>query len=187
MPQRPDSLTVSSKAQIRALHDTSFLTAFHEPICPSHVAQRLNMPANLVHYRARRYEELGLLRRLGRDGKRVLYELAADSFAYPAHMMMSDDPGNATQQVLRRLHNGLLNIDTDTSSGSQMVRVVFREEPHMEEKVPGSIRVKTLILTQERQRRLMARLEDVIREFSDDKMGERYTLALIHFKGDIND
>jgi hypothetical protein len=185
MNSPPGALRVSESAQVRALHDTAFLAAFQHPTSPSQVAQHLNIGANLAHYRARRYVSLGLLQSAGRDGKRILYRLAAKSFSYPAHLLTPGGPGDTVQLLFQRLCHGLTHCEARLHHDDQLVTVRFNDVPTEPQArpAPGGVLIKQLTLTAERRQVLMDRLAQVLQEFSDDPCGQAMTVALVHFQG----
>ena len=77
------TVELTTRQQVLALQNVDFLSQFHKPVCPSLVADRLGLPANLLHYRVKRLVDLGILERCGREGRRHLYKLKASIFYLP--------------------------------------------------------------------------------------------------------
>ena len=57
------------------------LYLFRDPLTPSEVARRLNVPANVMHYRAKRLLEAGLLEIADDNGRSRTYKSVASTFS----------------------------------------------------------------------------------------------------------
>lgn len=189
MTQGLQAITLQTSVQVRAVQDTAFLARFSQPTSPSQVAQDLNIPANLAHYRARRYADLGLLAHSGRAGRRVTYRLASPVFHYPIHLLLPGDAGDLTYSLFQRLRDGLTRTESHGIATNRVVTVSFSngDADIKPARLPGGMTIRQLCLTPERTRLLVDRLHGVLQEFTNDPTGDNITLALVHFCGELGD
>ena len=94
--------------QAKAVQEVGFLGQFFVPKSPSDVARKLSIPANLAHHHAQRHLSLGLLREVGREGGKVLYQLTAKLFKVPRTLLPPEDPDNKTARLLEIIQTRFL-------------------------------------------------------------------------------
>jgi DNA-binding transcriptional ArsR family regulator len=101
-----EQLVITNPEAARTLRDTPMLAYFLEPKSPSEVAKKTGQPANLVHHHAKRGLDLGLLLKHRREGGRVYYQLAAQTFKYDRLLLTPDESEGAQ---MRDLTDAFLN------------------------------------------------------------------------------
>lgn len=161
-----EEMTLTDVHAARALRDTPYLNLFLNPTSPSEAGRKLNMPANLVHHHARRLSELGLLVEVGRQGGRVLYQLAARTIKYDRSLLESgESEGHTLHRVSRAFLSAFERSDrlaqrkdpdyavyTFRTEGPHPVppQAVYAPEAH-----PAHLQVRTLHLTPDRYQELV--------------------------------
>lgn len=105
----PDALPfqVTTPAQAAALLDFTYgarlLEKFAVPSTSSQAAHALAQPANRVAYHVRKLSQAGLLRAAERQGKRVLYQAAAQVFHVPRALVRLDEPLTLIEPLMREV------------------------------------------------------------------------------------
>lgn len=99
-----------NQQQLELLQDfTNFpvLQIFTDPLNPSEVAKRLNMPANTLHYRVKKVSEAGLLKVVEQHGRRRIYQSVAINFRVCRHLFRTlNDSSVLTKDALIKLAKG---------------------------------------------------------------------------------
>lgn len=193
-------LTLTSEAQVRAVQDVSFLGKFLQPSSPSQVARAVGMKANLVHHHVRRLVALGLLFQVGRDGRKVLYQLAARRFQYPRDLPLSGgyDPlreslHDLTEQIASARERSDASFPGDDPEyNSHGFEREWRPPPltpegDAHESHPSHLHVHTARVTPEQYRALALRVSELIREVEWDASAtaKTCTFAWFAFEGEM--
>lgn len=176
------AIELTTAAQINAIQDIGFLKNFIEPTSPSVVAQKIEEPANLVHYRVKRLVELGILKYYGRKGRQHLYILSAPVFEYNPYTIGSikeDYTKSLFNQIYERL-NG-----SDALNDQRNVSVSFIDDDTVTRQPPALVTTKEFFLRDERWEELNNRIKELIDEYakSPDTTGSYHSLVIIHFGG----
>ncbi len=199
MLQQVHERLIDSSEAARALLNVKFLSQFLAPASPSDVARLLDMRPNLAHHHARRCQRLGLLFEARRFQGKVFYQLTARQFRLPRGRDRSSGP--ISEGTLRQLTDAYLaafeRSDTQMddehlalslcsfkTAGAQPVA----DPIHMEsdEARPAFFVHRTFKLTPERYRRLLSRIEALIRNEAseaDDPRAGVCTVATLAFDG----
>lgn len=195
-----DELTVTSVQAARALRDTPYLNLFLDPVSPSDVGRTLGVPANLVHHHARRLQALGLLVETGRQGGRVLYQLAAPTIRYDRRLL---DSGEAEGQTLHQVSQAFLRAfdrSDHLARGQDPEYAVFTFHsgvPHpgpprgsqAAEAHPAHLQVRTLRLTAQQYQDLVRTLSRLLAEQAGDDpdRGTPCTFEFLAFDGSVSE
>lgn len=202
MPEQVAERTVEHPAAARALMNVEFLGRFLEPVSPSEVARALGRPANLVHHHVRKCQRLGLLFEVQRTQGRVLYQLTARRFRVLRGRGGAADPrgsvfDGAVHQLAgayleaQRRSDALLNDQDEPLSIWAFEALDDQASPDLARTGTGEARPafsvqRTLQLTPERYRRLLSRIERLIREEpsgADEPNAGVCTVAVLGFDG----
>ena len=182
------TVELTTRQQVLALQNVDFLSQFRKPVCPSLVADRLGLPANLLHYRVKRLVDLGILERCGREGRRHLYKLKASIFTYPAYLLIPEDRGYI-RKLFDQLHLKVTSATTDDPADH--VRVDFSDQkvsqPLQTAPPPSSLIVDTFNVPAAKMGNLLESLQRVLQEYSAEGSGAKHTFVMLYFKGEIGD
>lgn len=198
-PQVPE-LVLTDPEAANALSQAAFLGHFREPASPSEVARQLDMPANLAHHHVQKFVRLGLLFEVGRDRGRVLYQLRALTFKVPAEVSgAARRLDTMFERSLRQLTEDLLEACERSSGlkanpgpwtichfGQEAEPMPSRPVPESPEARPAHFVGRTLRLTPERYRELVAHLDRLVceQESQDEPGAARCTVGILAFEGD---
>jgi len=204
---------VKTLAQAEALLDFSYgarlLEKFIEPSTSSQAAHALVEPANRVAYHVRKLMEAGLLRVAERQGKRVLYQVAAQTFHVPRALVRLDEPLTLIKPVMRDITtayaHAILEWQTrnaaDTLGGDGSHLIVQLDGHPQDDQVEAdpqtpegpyapAMRIRTLQITPEQYRRAQAALDRILTDLAteeDTSCAKKCTFIIMGFGGDLHD
>jgi len=204
-----DLMTVTTVEAARGLQNAGFLSYFLEPASPSDVAKKMDMAANLAHHHAKKALEAGLLLKKGREGGKVLYQLAARTFRHPMNLLPTGSPDDRVSHLLDRVKTRFLEVYAHSESTSKYeefdyTRYVFgsKEKPPLPQPVltnpilepyPPNSHVRTLRLRSSAYISLMRELSRLldVEKHEDEDSGKACTVVLLGWggtlEGDIDD
>lgn len=200
-------------AQAEALLDFAYgarlLEKFMEPSTSSQAAHALAEPANRVAYHVRKLTEAGLLRVAGRQGKRVLYQVTAQTFHVPRALVQLDEPLTLIEPAMRDITTAYAHAilewqtrnaaDTLAGDGSHLI-VQLDGQPQADQgeaqpQTPEgpyapAMRMRTLQITPEQYRRAQAAMDRILTDLTseeDTSCARRCTFVIMGFAGDLHD
>lgn len=201
MSPQVSELLLTDPEAANALSQAGFLGHFRAPASPSDVGRALGMPANLVHHHVQKFVRLGLLFEAGRERGRVLYQLSALTFKVPTDISLAArqldtlfdrSVRHSTDALLEACHRSSRLNDHPGPWALCHFGDSERPQPALPQPVstaearPAYYVRRTLRLTPERYRQLLARLDHLIQaeESQGDAPGTALcTLSAFAFEG----
>ncbi len=201
MSPQVSELLLTDPEAANALSQAGFLGHFRLPTSPSDVARELEMPANLAHHHVQKFVRLGLLFEAGRERGRVLYQLSALTFKVPANISLAArqldtlfdrSVRHSTDALLEACHRSSRLNDHPGPwaichfGDSERLPPALPQPVSSAEARPAYSVRRTLRLTPERYRQLLARLDALIQ--TEESQGdapdtELCTLSAFAFEG----
>ncbi len=196
-------MTVTTVEAARGLQNAGFLSYFLEPASPSDVAKKMDMAANLAHHHAKKALETGLLLEVGREGGKVLYQLAARTFRHPANLLPTGSPDDRVAHLLDTVKTRFLEVYAHSESTSQYededyTRYAFgsKEKPLLPQPVntdpilepyPPHSHARTLRLSSSAYIALMRELTRLIdlEPHQEKELGKACTVVLLGWGGTL--
>jgi hypothetical protein len=190
-------LVIDNPEAARAVREAQFLGYFLEPSSPSDVAKRANVAANLMHHHANRFLELGLLFEVKREDRKVFYQLTAQNFRVPKHLLPADEE---MVQGLQELSSAFakayersdrLNSSPDYLNFGFADTIPEDQQPSNDKEAlearPAHYQMRSFRISTSSYRRLVCQLADLIidAETESSKDGAQCTIALLAFEGSI--
>ena len=180
-----------------------FLSYFLEPTSPSDVAKKIDIAANLAHHHAKKALKVGLLLKEGREGGKVLYQLAARTFRHPMNLLPTGSPDDRVLHLLDAVKTRFLEVYTRSESTSRYedvdyTRYVFgsKDKPPLPQPVntepilepyPPHSHVRTLRLRSSAYIALMRELSRLLdlEKHEDEESGKACTVVLPGWGGTL--
>ncbi|WP_019011198.1 helix-turn-helix transcriptional regulator [Deinococcus aquatilis] len=203
---------VRTPAQAEALLDFTYgarlLEQFLHPSTSSQAAHALAEPANRVAYHVRKLADAGLLRVAGHQGKRVLYQVVAQTFHVPRVLVRLDEPLTLIEPVMRDITTAYAHAilewqarrDPQTPAGDGSFLTVqldgreqgdpnetpveIPEGPH-----PPAMRLRTVRVTPEQYQKVQAALDCLLTELAaedDAPSAKESTFIVMSFTGSLH-
>ena len=203
---------VTTPAQAAALLDFTYgarlLEKFAVPSTSSQAAHALAQPANRVAYHVRKLSQAGLLRAAERQGKRVLYQAAAQVFHVPRALVRLDEPltliGPLMREVTHAYAHAVLGWQTRRDARSPegdetqlVVRLGGQTPPpapdtshaaEPEGPYAPALSLRTVRLTPQRYAQVQAALERILSDLAaeDDQGAKTTTFVVMGFAGRLH-
>ncbi|MFC4639179.1 hypothetical protein [Deinococcus hohokamensis] len=200
---------VTTPAQAEALLDFTYgarlLEKFMEPSTPSQAAHALAEPANRVAYHVRKLLQSGLLRVAGRQGKRVLYQTAAQTFHVPRALVRLDEPLTLIEPVMREITSAYahavlgwqLRQDSSVPAGdaAHLAVSLGPPGPHPTADPPAGVyapamRLRSVRVTPEQYQQAQAALDRILTELESSQASpsaHMTTFVVMTFPGRLHD
>ena len=195
---KPDAYPLNAE-QLGLLFNLPYYAAlylFKEPLTPSKVARRLQVPANVMHYRVQRLHEAGLLEIVDDSGRSRTYKSVAERF------LLSSDVFPAVSEALPAMLDGMLsklhrNFMRRLEAASGDSEALFENGPiefDLEEtftigavKLPeyGTwVSISTPTLSAEQFQKIYQAVNTIIGEVKAEEGEKRCTLAFLAYQGE---
>jgi hypothetical protein len=198
MKKQQPVLVIDNPEAARAVREAQFLGYFLEPSSPSDVAKRASVAANLMHHHANRFLELGLLFEVKREDRKVFYQLTAQNFRVPKHLLPADEEMVPGLQELSSAFTKAYERSERLNSSPEYLNFGFADtipedqQPssnHNEplEARPAHYQMRSFRISTSIYRRLVCQLADLIidAETESSKDGAQCTIALMAFEGSV--
>ncbi len=171
------------------------LYLFKEPLTSSEVARRLQVPANVMHYRVKRLHDVGLLEIIDDSTRSRTYKSVAGRFllspevflavaeALPA--MLDGMLGKLHRNLLQRIETGLRDTEALLENGPVEFELnesltLGATKPH---EYPVCTSISTVDLSAEQFQKVTEAVSAILSEVQADKGEKRCTLAFLAFRG----
>ncbi|MBZ9751244.1 hypothetical protein K7W42_10245 [Deinococcus sp. HMF7604] len=185
-----------AEALLNFTYGARLLEQFLEPSTSSRAAHALAEPANRVAYHVRKLAGCGLLCVAGHQGKRVLYQAAAQTFSVPRALVRLDDPSTLIRPVMEELTaayvQAIVNWQSRHPSEPLLVNLSTHgqaAEPPPEEPYLPAMRLRAVRMTPEQYRQAQAALDHILTgmDCSDLSADARpATFVLMAFPGQLH-
>lgn len=173
------------------------LYLFKTPQTPSEAARRLQVPANVMHYRVKRLLEAGLLEVAEENGRSRTYRSVAERFSVSSDVIpaLTDVLPAMLDAVLSKLHRGVLtgaerelrDLEALTQNGPLTFDLSEQFSVRPECRLTNEVNILAVDLSETQFRRVVAAVSDVFAEVGTEAAeGEavrRYTLAFVGLEG----
>ncbi|UQN09404.1 helix-turn-helix domain-containing protein [Deinococcus sp. QL22] len=207
---RTTAFQVRTPAQAEALLDFTYgarlLEQFLHPRTPSQAAHALAEPANRIAYHVRKLADAGLLHVAGHQGKRVLYQVVAQTFHVPRALVRLDEPLTLIEPVMRDITTAYAHAvlewqarrDPQSSVGDGSQLTVHLDGSGQEESFtqtpegpyPPAMRIRTVHLTPEHYQQAQAALDGLLTDLAsedDTSSAKKSTFIVMGFSGALHD
>lgn len=168
------------------------LSTFAEPLTPSEAARKLDIPANIAHYRTKRLAAAGLLEAVERHGK-GRYRSVARAFLIPAELTpaLHDSSLLMLDGMLGKLHRAMMtcteqhlrDLEWVTSGKSLTLDLsgqidLSNGEPRQ---YPGACRISSVELSSAQYQKLTESIIAMLEDLQGEAGEKHCTLAFIAF------
>jgi hypothetical protein len=198
MKKQQPILVIDNPEAARAVREAQFLGYFLEPSSPSDVAKRANVAANLMHHHANRFLELGLVFEVKREDRKVFYQLTAQNFRVPKHLLSADEEmADGLQELSSAFakayeRSDRLNTSPDYLNFGFADTIPEDQQPSNNNKEslearPAHYQMRSFRISTASYRKLVCQLADLIidAETESSKDGAQCTVALLAFEGSV--
>ena len=172
------------------------LYLFKEPLTPSEVARRLQLPANVLHYRVKRLVEAGLLEVADDSNRSRTYKTVATRFSLAPELQaaLGEAVPTMLDTMLGKLHrNFLKSLETDVDSADELFGngpVEFDLEDSL---IIGSVEppkyapwvsISTRALSAKQFQKVTKAVNTILGEVPVEEDEKRCTLAFLAYQGE---
>ena len=172
------------------------LYLFKEPLTPSEVARRMQIPANVMHYRVKRLVEAGLLEVADDGGRSRTYKTVSKRFSLAPELQaaLGEAIPAMLETMLGKLHrNFLRSLETDMDSAGELFEngpVEFDLEDSL---ILGStqppqygpwVSISTRALSAEQFQKVTQAVNAILAEVPVNEGEKRCTLAFLAYRGE---
>ena len=172
------------------------LYLFKEPLTPSEVARRLQIPANVMHYRVKRLVDAGLLEVADDSSRSRTYQTVAERFLLSPELRAT--VGEAVPAMLdgmlSKLHrNFMRRIETESGDSEDLFEdgpvefdldtslIIGAVEPP---KYAPWVSISTRALSAEQFKKVTEAVSTILNETPVEEVGKRCTLAFLAYQGE---
>ncbi len=172
------------------------LYLFKEPLTPSEVARRLQVPANVLHYRVKRLHEAGLLETIDDSTRSRTYQTVAERFSLSPELQpaVGEAVPAMLDGMLSKLHrNFLKSIEAETSAEADLfengpvefdLEETFAIGSSKPPKYGTWVSISTPTLSAEQFQKIYRAVNTIIGEVKAEEGERRCTLAFLAYQGE---
>lgn len=197
MTQQIDAYPLS-EGQLELVFNLPYYAAlymFKNPLTPSEAARRLQVPANVMHYRVKRLHEAGLLVVADDSNRSRTYKSVAQKFSVSPEVLpaITESLPAMLDGMLSKLHRNFLqrtegelgDIEALLETGPVAFElneslILGTINPH---EYPVWLSVSTIDLSAEQFQKIIDAVRQIFDEAEADKGEKRCTLAFLAFQG----
>ena len=176
------------------LNVTYYLTlcTFVEPLTPSEAARKLDIPANIAHYRTKRLAKARLLEAVENQGK-GRYRSVADAFLIPAELApaLHESSLLMLDGMLSKLHRAMMTCTEQHLQEHEWVAsgksLTLDLSGHIDlsngeaRQYPGACRISTLELSSAQYQKVTESIVAILENLHEETGEKHCTLAFIAF------
>ena len=197
IPNQTDAYPLNA-AQLELIFNLPYYGAlylFKEPLTPSEVARRMQVPANVMHYCVKRLFEAGLLEITDDSSRSRTYQTVATRFLLSPELQpaVGEAVPAMLETMLSKLHrNFLKSLETDMDSADELFEggpVAFNLDTSLiisnanPPKYGPWVSISTRALSAEQFQKVTQAVNAILAEVPVEE-GERCTLAFLAYRGE---